>query len=51
MSGVENLLTKENLLKLVENGTNPILVEHNHIKDELAKIVVELIKVLFTTFL
>jgi len=44
MSGEEKLFIKEHLLKLVEKGTNPLLTEHNHIKDELAKIVVELIK-------
>ena len=30
---------------MVEGGTNPILQEQNHIKDQLAKVVVELIKV------
>ena len=44
MSGEEKLFIKENLMKLVESGTNPIMVEHNHIKDQLAKVVVELIK-------
>lgn len=44
MSGEEKLYIKENLLKFVASGTKPIMEEQNHIKDQLAKIVVELIK-------
>ncbi len=45
MAGEEKLYIKENLMKLVASGTRPILQEQNHIKDALAKIIVELIKV------
>jgi exportin-5 len=45
MAGEEKLYIKENLMKLVASGTRPILLEQNHIKDALAKIIVELIKV------
>ncbi len=45
MSAEEKVYIKDTLLKMVQNGTNPILQERNHIKDQLAKIIVELIKV------
>ena len=45
MSPEEKVYIKDNLLKMVQNGTNSILKEPNHIKDQLAKIIVELIKV------
>ena len=45
MAPEEKLYIKENLMKLVASGTRPILLEQNHIKDALAKIIVELIKV------
>ena len=45
MSAEEKVYIKDTLLKMVQNGTNPILQEANHIKDQLAKIIVELIKV------
>ena len=45
MAGEEKVYIKENLMKLVASGTKPILQEQNHIKDALAKIIVELIKV------
>jgi len=44
MSAEEKLFIKDNLMKLMESGTRHMLEEHNHIKDGLAKIVVELIK-------
>jgi len=44
MSGEEKVFIKNNLMKMVENGTKSILEEANHIKDQLAKIIVELIK-------
>jgi len=44
MTGEEKVFIKDSLLKVVEGGTNPILQEQNHIKDQLAKVVVELIK-------
>ncbi|XP_023336728.1 exportin-5 [Eurytemora carolleeae] len=44
MSGEEKVYIKENLIKVVEVGTNSILEEKNHLKDQLAKVVVEIIK-------
>jgi len=37
-------------MKLVASGSRPILQEQNHIKDTLAKIIVELIKVRYIKY-
>jgi len=44
MSAAEKLFIKDNLMKLMGSGTKHMLEEHNHIKDGLARIVVELVK-------
>ena len=44
MTAEEKLFIKDSLMKLMGSGTNDMLVEQNHIKDGLARLVVELVK-------
>lgn len=44
MSQSEKVFIKENAMKLLQEGTEPLLQEENHIKDALSRIVVEMIK-------
>ncbi|XP_008203379.1 exportin-5 [Nasonia vitripennis] len=44
MSQTEKVFIKENAMKLLQEGTEPLLQEENHIKDALSRIVVEMIK-------
>ena len=44
ISQSEKLFIKENAMKLLQEGTEPLLQEENHIKDALSRIVVEMIK-------
>ncbi|XP_014204789.1 exportin-5 [Copidosoma floridanum] len=40
----EKIFIKENAMKLLQEGTEPLLQEENHIKDALSRVVVEMIK-------
>lgn len=44
MSQSEKIFIKENAMKLLEEGMEPLLQEENHIKDALSRVVVEMIK-------
>ena len=44
MSQSEKIFIKENAMKLLREGTEPILQEQSHIKDALSRIIVEMIK-------
>lgn len=44
MSQSEKIFIKENAMKLLHEGTEPIMQEENHIKDALSRIIVEMIK-------
>ncbi|GLH08763.1 Exportin-1 [Gryllus bimaculatus] len=44
MSQQEKLFIKENAMKLLCNGIEPSLQEHNHMKDAMSRVVVEMIK-------
>ncbi|XP_063774861.1 exportin-5 [Pseudophryne corroboree] len=44
MQGMEKVCLKERVMGLIANGIHPILQEEGHIKDVLARIVVEMIK-------
>lgn len=44
ISQPEKIYIKENAMKLLEEGTEPLLQEENHIKDALSRVVVEMIK-------
>ncbi|XP_011697743.1 PREDICTED: exportin-5 [Wasmannia auropunctata] len=44
ISQSEKLFIKENAMKLLQDGTQPLLQEEAHIKDALSRVVVEMIK-------